>query len=152
MIPEARITTYFFMLAHARSLDYLAALQSPKDIRNAVKEWKKRVGATERELWRAMMWAKYGANEVRAEYDEAIKTTIDSEETMDALWYTVIAAAGALGVSPDDLKTCTHSELVASLVEANLYARNPMKMSIAKDYIAYRQLMKKIEERGREDG
>lgn len=152
MIPDARMMTYFFMLAHARSLDYLATLQTPKDIRNAVKKWKKHIAATDKELWRAMMWVKYGANEVKAEYDARVKSTIDSEEAMDALWYTIIAAAGALGVSPDDLKTCTHSELVATLVEANLYARNPMKMSIAKDYIAYRQLMKKIEERGKDNG
>lgn len=67
---------------------------------------------------------------------------------MNTLWMTVIASSGALGLSPDDLKTCTTSELVASLMQANLRARIPMKQSVAKDYIAYRQIMRKIEERG----
>ena len=98
------------------------------------------------------MYVKYGAEEVRAEYDAKIRSSLESEEAMDAMWYTVIAAAGAIGVAPDDLKTCTQSELVAALVEANLYARNPMKMSIAKDYIAYRQLLKEIEQRGKDNG
>lgn len=152
MLPEARLMTYFYMLANARNLDHLNKFQTPKEIRKAVKEWKKRVDATDAELWRAMMWVKYGANEVKAERDAMVKTTMDNEEAMNALWYTVIAAAGALGISPDDLRTCTHSELLATLVEANLYARHPMKMSVAKDYIAYRQLLRKIEERGKDNG
>ena len=44
---DGRLETYFFMLAHARSLDYLMSLQRPKDIRNAVRKWKKRVDATQ---------------------------------------------------------------------------------------------------------
>lgn len=61
---DGRLETYFFMLANARNLDYLETLQRPKDIRNAVKQWKKRIDATHQELWRAMMWVKYGADEV----------------------------------------------------------------------------------------
>lgn len=152
ILPEARITTYFFMLANARKLEFLTKFQTPKEIRKAVKEWRKNVDATQEELWRAMMWVKYGANEMKEQRDELVKTTIDNEEAMDALWYTVIAAAGALGVVPSDLRTCTHSELLATLIEANLYTRHPMKMSVAKDYIAYRQLLKKIEERGQNNG
>lgn len=67
---------------------------------------------------------------------------------MDMMWYNVIAAAGALGVAPADLKTQTNSEILASLVQANIHARIPMKQSVAQDYIAYRQLMREIEDRG----
>lgn len=68
---------------------------------------------------------------------------------MDTLWMNVIACAGALSVAPKDLMTVTHSELIALLIQANLHARFPMKQSVAKDYILYRQVMRKIEDRGK---
>ena len=140
------------MLANARNLDYLNMLKRPKDVRNAVKMWRKNVDATFAELWRAMMWAKYGDEDVEADMKKCIKDSIENEHYMEMVWYNLIAAAGAVGVSPNDLKTQTHSELVATLVQANLHARIPMKQSIAEDYIAYRQLIKRIEERGVSNG
>ena len=35
---------------------------------------------------------------------------------MDMMWMTVIASAGALGLTPDDLKTTTQSEMVHLMV------------------------------------
>ena len=63
------------------------------------------------------------------------------------MWATVIAASGATGITPKDLKTLTQSEIVSILIQSNLHAKIPMKNSIAEDYIAYTQLIKKIEER-----
>ena len=78
-----------------------------------------------------MLWCKYGADDVQQEVAKKIHDSIESEETMDMLWFNVIVAAGALGMMPNDLKTHTQSELVAALVQANIHARIPMKQSIA---------------------
>lgn len=93
------------MMANARNLDYLSKLQRPKDVRNAVRLWRKNVDATFAELWRAMMWAKYGADDVEADMKKFVKDSMDSEAAMDMMWYNLIAASGAIGVSPEDLKT-----------------------------------------------
>lgn len=69
-------------------------------------------------------------------------------EVMDKLWVEVIAAAGALNITPDDLRTCTRSELTSMLVKARMFSPMPLKMSIAQDYIEYRQLLREIEKRG----
>ena len=145
---EGRMMTYFYMLAHARSLDYLMALQTPKDIRKAVKQWEKTIDATQAELWRALMWVKYGAEEVKLEIQKKIDDSLQSQETMDMLWYDVILAAGVAGVLPNELRTHTRSEVDGMLLQALKYARVPLKQSVAKDYIAYRQILREIEERG----
>lgn len=79
--------------------------------------------------------------------DGQVESTVEEEETFKRLWMTVISASGALGLTPDQLKTQTQSELVSMLVQSNLHARIPMKASVARDYIAYRQLLKRIEAR-----
>ena len=145
---NGRLLTYFFMLANARNLDFLNTLQKPREIRAAVRKWKKQVDATQNELWRAMMWVKFGTEELEVEIQKKVEASIDDEEAMDEMWFRVIMSAGALGVLPNDLKTHTMSELIGSLVQANLHARIPMKQSVAKDYMAYRQLMRQIEDRG----
>lgn len=53
-----RMNTQFFMLAHARNLDYLNSLERDSDIRAAVKKWMRGVNATEGELWRALLYVK----------------------------------------------------------------------------------------------
>lgn len=146
---NGRLMTHYFCLAFARRLDVLSSLVDHSDIRKAVKEWKKKLQCTEDELWRGLCWVKYGDETIEESPDkDKIQSSIDDEQQMNALWMTVIASSGALGLSPDDLKTCTTSELIGSLMQANLHARIPMKQSVAKDYIAYRQIMRKIEERG----
>jgi len=144
---DLRIMTYFFGLANALKLEYLFELKKPDDINKAVKEWMLTINATQAQLWRAMMWVKCGCEEAHIEEQKEIESTIDDEEQMNDLWRVVIQTAGALNKTPDDLKTMTQSTLVETLVEANAHARIPMKLSVAKDYIAYRQLLKKIEER-----
>lgn len=148
---QGKMNTHFFMLAHAKDIELLNRLTRPSDIRNAVKSWMKTVDATDGELWRALLWVKAG-QDIGEVGEVKLGDSATDDEVMDKLWMTVIAAAGALGVVPDDLKTSTQSELVALLVQANLHARIPMKQSVAKDYIAYRQVMKQIEDRGKKNG
>lgn len=76
---DGRLQTYFFMLANARNLDYLNMLKRPKDVRNAVRMWRKSVDATFAELWRAMMWAKYGDEDAEADMRKCIKDSMDNE-------------------------------------------------------------------------
>ena len=63
----------------------------------------------------------------------------------------MIIAAGALHLNPDDLKTCTRSVLVDTMLQASLFAHIPMNKSIAEDYIAYRQVIRQIEDRATEE-
>lgn len=149
---KGKILTYFFMLAHSRRIDVLEQLTKPKDIRKAVKEWAKNCGATEKELWRACMYVKFGTKEVEEEYKAYVDSTIEQEERMNHLWNMLIAVSGATNINPEDLKTKTQSTLTAMLIQANIRAGVQMKPSIARDYIAYNQLLKQIEERGTDDG
>lgn len=150
-----RLMTHYWMLAHADDPDELNSHRDPKDIVKTVRAWMRGLDCTHDELWRACVWVKYG-EAGRWESDspdaERIRTSIDNEADMEALWTNVIAAAGALGVVPDELRTSTQSALVAMLVQANLMAHNKMTVSIASDYIKYRQLMRTIEERGTTNG
>lgn len=150
---KGRLMTHYFSLFHAKDVEYLNTLTKPCDIRKAVREWKKTVDATEDELWRALCWVKWGNGDMDENPNkEKILSSIDDQEQMDMLWMTVIASAGSLGLTPDDLKTTTKSEMVHLMVQANLLAHIPMKQSVARDYIAYRQLLKTIEERGESNG
>lgn len=111
-------------------------------------KWAKTIDATDAEIWRAILWIKCGSEDVNAEIDCTIKTSLDDEERRDALWMTLIAAASATGISTQDLETKTRSELDGMLMYANLLAHIPMKSNVASDYIAYRQLLHTIEDRG----
>lgn len=144
---DGRLMTYFFMLAHSRRLDYLATLETPREIRKAVKAWKKRIDATQDELWRACLYVKHGAESAGG--NPVVRTSLGEGEALDILYNDLIQAAGALHVHPDELKTLTHSALLDSLIQASVFAHVPMKKSVAGNYIAYRRLMKQIEERGK---
>lgn len=145
---DGRLMTYFFMMAHARNVDYLNTLERASDIRKAVKEWKKRVDATQEELWRACLYVKHG--DESAGGDPTVHTSLTEDEALDIMWNDLIQAAGALHLRPDDLKTMTHSALLDTLIQASVFAHVPMKKSVAGNYIAYRQLLRKIEERSKE--
>ena len=60
----------------------------------------------------------------------------------------MIAAAGSLNLAVEDFMLSTYSEVIATLVQARKFSKEPLKISVAEDYIEYRQLLKKIEERG----
>lgn len=145
---DGKLMTYFFMMAHARKVDYLSTLDSPSAIRKAVKEWKRRVDATQEELWRACLYVKHGAESAGG--DPVVHTSLSEDETLDVLWNDLIQAAGALHIHPDELKTLTHSALLDTLIQASVFAHLPLKKSVAGNYIAYRQLLREIEARGTE--
>ena len=142
---EGRMMTYFFMMANSRRVEWLRRLTSPADIRKAVKLWKTGVGATDEELWRACLYVKEGEKSEAGR--PSVMTTLDDEQQLDMLWRDLIVTAGIMHVNPDDLKTCTRSVLTDTMIQACLFARVPMKKSVAQDYIAYRQLLKQIEDR-----
>jgi hypothetical protein len=51
------------------------------------------------------MWVKFGSIEIQEELTDRINDSLDNEQTMNELWQNLIATAGALGVTPDMLKT-----------------------------------------------
>lgn len=144
---DGRLMTYFFMMAHARNVAYLQTMQTPTEIRKAVKQWKSRIDATMDELWRACLYVKNGDESAAGKQE--MHTSMDDDQQLDILWRDLILAAGALHISPDELKTCTHSALIDALMQASMFAHVPMKKSVAQDYIAYRKILRSIEERGK---
>ena len=140
-----RMFTYLFMLANAKNLELLDGLQTPKQINKAVKKWMKTVDATEDELWRALLYVKFGYEEPEVKDEDA------DENLCDRLWEIVCMTAGMMNVTPESLRTQTQSTLVKCLEKSSIKAHLPMKRSVAEDYIKYRQLLRKIEERGGTD-
>ena len=140
-----RMFTYLFMLANAKNLEILDGLQTPKQINKAVKKWMKTVDATEDELWRALFYVKFGYE------DPEIKEEDVDENLCNQLWEIVCMTAGMMNVTPESLRTQTQSSLVKCLENSSLKAHLPMKRSVAEDYIKYRQLLRKIEDRGGKD-
>lgn len=145
VVPRHQLLIYCFMLAHARDLDTLNALQLPKDIQRAAKTWYRHVAASEGELLRALLYVRHGANLglVDEERREA-----DADEQMDRACQLVALAAGQSGIKPADLRTETESTLMA-MVAASSKAGNPIKPSTAKFYMAYQQTIRAIEARGK---
>lgn len=150
---RGKLSTYYWMLAHACEPDAFEGLERAADIRKRVRAWRRRVFATEGELWRALLWVKSGETPVDAETAPAVvESSIEDDEAHDKLWASIIAAAGALSMRPEDLRTATRDTLTSLLVAANLHAKIPVKTSVAKDYIAYKRLLREIEERGTGNG
>lgn len=146
-----KLYCYFFMLYNARNKE-LSKLVEENEIKKAVKKWVKETTATDNELWRALMWVKYGNEQAHEKENNLIRTSLDDEEIRKSLWMTLIGCSGSIGIPTEELETRTRSELNYMLVQANLMARIPMKPSVARDYIAYRQILKQIEDRGSKNG
>lgn len=142
LTAAGRTETYFFMFANARRVDWLRTLDEPKKVRAAVREWKKGVNATEAELWRAVWWCKWGDGEPPEDGAE-----LGDEEVKNALWDTVLAAAGALQKAPEELRHETQSALRDAVMRVNVRAGLRMKQSVARDYVAYREKLREIEAR-----
>lgn len=142
---KGKLNTYYFMLAHARALDILTPLKRPSDINRAVKIWLKSVEATDAELFRALLYVKHGA-----QYEPSDEESVQ-DDGLDQIWQLLIMCAGQMGVKPDDLKTCTQSELL-HLIGHSAKAGLQIKPSIAKQYIRYQMMIKGIESRGKNNG
>ena len=147
---RGKLDTYFWCLAHAADPEAFENLEDAAKIRKTVRKWKCRVFATEGELWRALLWVKTGDRlDDRLPDSPGVTSSIEDDAAFDALWASVIAAAGALSMRPQDLRGVTRDTLTELLISANIHAKIPMKTSVAKDYIAYRKILKEIESRGR---
>lgn len=144
ILNSSRLYGYFFMLANCRDLEYLGSLKRPKDISRAVKSWKRTVDATEDELWRAMLYCRFGTNlpDISGPTEPE-----DTEKTLDAMWKKIIMVSGATGILPEDLKTCVDSELTGMLVQASLQSRIELKPCIAELYMEYKKTLRQIEDR-----
>ena len=138
---KGKLNTYYFMLAHARDINLLAPLQRPADINKAVQIWLKSVSATDAELFRALLYVKHGTQEANDE-----NKNIDDNEYLDSIWNLIIICSGQMGVKPDDLKTCTQTQLMR-LIQHSSKAGLQLKPSIAEKYIKYQMLIKQIESR-----
>ena len=147
---RGKLQTYYFMLAHADDPEVFAGLEESRDIRRAVRKWQQRVFATEGELWRALLWVRSGENQIDEDDRPAELTdSIVDDATFDHVARLVIAAAGSLGIAPKDLKCETQPTLVALIARASMNTKNPIKPSVAKDYIAYQRTIREIESNGR---
>lgn len=143
---RGKLYTYYFMLAHARALDILQPLQNASDINRAVRIWKKSVNATDGEFFRALLYVKNGYQE----RDTEDKDDAD-QNGLDSIWKMLILCSGQMGIKPDELKTCTETELV-QLIRHSAKAGLQLKPSIAKQYIKYQTLVRQIESRGKGNG
>jgi len=140
---------YFFMLAHSTSLSVLYKLETADQIIDAVKAWMQTIDATEKELWAGLLWVKYGNEDAAESLNEDDEKKDDYDEQVSIIRTILLEASAATGINPDDLKTQTVSNLDTLIVRANMRAGYDMKPSIAKDYIAYKQALKNIEERAK---
>ena len=146
---KGKLNAYFFLHAMSRDVEGLNNLKTPKEIKQAVKAWLKKVEATESEMWRALLWVKFSNedfNPMETDYIE-IENSLKDEARLELLWATVISSAGSLGIEPKQLLTLTQSQLTGILILSNMKAGIPMKQSVAKDYISYQQTLREIEDR-----
>lgn len=146
---KQKMLTYYFMLANSRQLDVLNKLEKPHDINKAVKKWSRTIDATDAELWRALWYVKYGYENPDS---EITGKEPDDDEMLDSLWALVCSASGMLNLPPEELKTQTRSTLTTLMIKASVKAGCPLKCSVANKYIAYKRLLKEIEDRGKNNG
>lgn len=149
LTDKGKLNAYFFLHAMAKDVEGLNDLKTPKEIKKTVKQWLKKVDATESELWRALLWVKFANEDYSTLQTDKIEIehSLKDEKTLEILWTTVISSAGVLGITPKELMTYTQSQIMGMLIQSNLKAGIPMKQSVARDYIAYQQTLREIENR-----
>ena len=128
-----KLRAHYFMLAHARRLDILKA-------------WLRGVGATDDELFRALMYVKHG-------FDNAVARDVDvppadPDAELDALDRIIMETAGKSGIPPSEIRTLTKLESDA-LLRAACRAGEIPSPSTAKLYMKYRGIVREIEARGK---
>jgi len=141
-----KLRAHYFMLAHARRLDILTPLKRQEDVRRAVKAWLRGVGATDDELFRALMYVKHGFDNAVARDVDA--PTVDPDAELDALDGLLMEAAGKSGIPPSELRTLTKLESDALLRSACRAGEIPSP-STSKLYMKYRETVRGIEARGK---
>lgn len=140
MTLKGKLRTYYFALAHARTLEILSTLQTNVDIRRAVKAWSRGVAATDEELFRAMLYVRHGEDAVL----DAEQAEPDEDRNLDSISQLIALASGQVGVSPDALKTETESSLMA-MIRYAARGGSDLKPSVARLYMAYQATIREIE-------
>lgn len=145
---EMKMMVYYWTLTYATEVDYLNKFKSHREIFKEVKKWSKKLTCTEEQLWKGLLWVKFGGDNDNPN-DQKVKEILDDEQTMNYIWSMVLKVSSSTGTKVEDLLTRTQTELSYMLVQSYIVAHIPIKQSVADDYIAYRMLIKKIEERGK---
>ena len=144
---EMKMMVYYWTLTYATEVDYLNKFKSHREIFKEVKNWSKKLTCTEEQLWKGLLWVKFGGDNENPN-DQKIKEILDDEQTMNYIWSIVLKVSSSTGIKVEELMTRTQTELSYMLVQSYILAHIPIKQSVADNYIAYRMLIKKIEERG----
>ena len=144
---EMKMMVYYWTLTYATEVDYLNKFKSHREIFKEVKKWSKKLTCTEEQLWKGLLWVKFGGDNENPN-DQKVKEILDDEQTMNYIWSIVLKVSSSTGIKVEELMTRTQTELSYMLVQSYILAHIPIKKSVADDYIAYRMLIKKIEERG----
>ena len=144
---EMKMMVYYWTLTYATEVDYLNKFKSHREIFKEVKKWSKKLTCTEEQLWKGLLWVKFGGDNENPN-DQKVKEILDDEQTMNYIWSIVLKVSSSTGIKVEELMTRTQTELSYMLVQSYILAHIPIKQSVADDYIAYRMLIKKIEERG----
>ena len=148
---EMKMMVYYWTLTYATEVDYLNKFKSHREIFKEVKNWSKKLTCTEEQLWKGLLWVKFGGDNENPN-DQKIKEILDDEQTMNYIWSIVLKVSSSTGIKVEELMTRTQTELSYMLVQSYILAHIPIKQSVADNYIAYRMLIKKIEERGDGNG
>ena len=144
---EMKMMVYYWTLTYATEVDYLNKFKSHREIFKEVKNWSKKLTCTEEQLWKGLLWVKFGGDNENPN-DQKINEILDDEQTMNYIWSIVLKVSSSTGIKVEELMTRTQTELSYMLVQSYILAHIPIKQSVADNYIAYRMLIKKIEERG----
>jgi hypothetical protein len=142
-----KLRTHYFMLAHARRLDILAHLKRQVDVRRAVKTWLRGVGATDDELFRALMYVKHGVENAAATEGEKPEPA-DPDHELDVLDALLAETAGKSGIAPSEIRTLTQLQSDAVLRAACRAGELPTP-STARLYRKYKAVVREIEARGK---
>ena len=148
---EMKMMVYYWTLTYATEVDYLNKFKSHREIFKEVKNWSKKLTCTEEQLWKGLLWVKFGGDNDNPN-DQKVKEILDDEQTMNYIWSIVLKVSSSTGIKVEELMTRTQTELSYMLVQSYIFAHIPIKQSVADNYIAYRMLIKKIEERGDGNG
>ena len=142
---EMKMLVYYWTLAFANEVEYLNKFTSHREIWKEVKKWGKKLTCTEEQLWKGLLWVKFGGDHDNPN-DKKVRDILEDDQTLNYIWSMVLKVSSSTGVKVEDLMSRTQTELSYMLVQSYIIAHIPIKQSVADDYIAYRMLMKKIEE------
>ena len=59
---EMKMMVYYWTLTYATEVDYLNKFKSHREIFKEVKNWSKKLTCTEEQLWKGLLWVKFGGD------------------------------------------------------------------------------------------